>query len=93
MRAVLATTVAALAVAVPAGAVTIPENAFSISSGVQVKTSKDNKTRSCQAGSKRKIIFKSRHPQVLACEQPPKANLVTPDSIAKATAAVLSVLG
>jgi hypothetical protein len=30
---------------------------------------------------------------VLACEQPPKANLTTPDLIAKATAAALSVIG
>ena len=90
----LATAVAALAVAAPAAAVSIPENAsFSLSTAVQAKVSKDNRTRSCQAGSKKRIILKSRHPQVLACEQPPKANLVTPDSIAKATAAALSVLG
>jgi hypothetical protein len=92
MRAVLATTVAALAVAVPAGAVTIPENPFSLSTGAQAKTSRD-KTQSCQAGTKKKIIFKSRHPQVVACEQPPRSNLLTPDSIAKATAAALAVLG
>jgi hypothetical protein len=30
---------------------------------------------------------------VVACEQPPKSNLVPPDAIAKATAAALSALG
>jgi hypothetical protein len=93
MRTVLATAVAALVVAVPAGAVTIPEKTlFSLSSAAQATGSKD-KARSCQAGHKNKVILGSRHPQVVACEQPPRANLLTPDSIAKATAAALSVLG
>jgi hypothetical protein len=93
MRAVFATAVAALAVAVPAGAVSIPEKAtFSLSHATQSTASKD-KARSCQAGHKNKVIVGSRHPQVVACEQPPRANLLTPDSIAKATAAALSVLG
>ena len=34
-----------------------------------------------------------RNPTVVACEQPPKSNLLTPDSIAKATAAALATLG
>jgi hypothetical protein len=90
MRAVLATAVAALAVAVPAGAVSIPEKtSFSLSPAAATK----DKARSCQAGHKNKVILGSHHPQVVACEQPPRSNLLTPDSIAKATAAALSVLG
>jgi hypothetical protein len=92
MRVVFATAVAALALATPAGAVSIPENAFALSSGGQAKAAKD-KTQSCQAGTKRKIILGSRHPQVVACEQPPRSNLLTPDSIAKATAAALAAIG
>ena len=93
MRAVLATAVAALAVATPAGAVSIPETtAFSFSTGVQAKASKD-KNNTCQAGTKKKIIFKSGHPTVVACEQPPRSNLLTPDQIAKAHAAAIAALG
>ncbi len=93
MRAVLATTVAALAVAAPAAAVSIPENAsFALATATQGKATRD-KTKSCQAGSKKKIIFRSGHPPVIACEQPPRPNLVSPDSIAKATAAALAAIG
>ena len=93
MRAVLATTVAVLAVAAPAGAVSIPTSvSFSLASQTQ-QTQKQEKTRSCQAGSRDKVILHNRHPQVVACEQPPKANLTTPDLIAKAAAAALSVIG
>ena len=93
MRAVLATTVAVLAVAAPAGAVSIPTSvSFSLSSRTE-QAKKQEKTRSCQAGSRDKVIFHARHPQVVACEQPPKANLTTPGLIAKATAAALSVIG
>jgi hypothetical protein len=90
MRAVLATGVAALAVAAPAAAVTIPKGVSSALSGAAGQ--RDN-TKSCQAGTEKAIIFKSRHPQVVACEQPPRSNLLTPDQIAKATAAALSALG
>jgi hypothetical protein len=91
MRVVLATAVAALAVAAPAGAVSIPEStAFAISAHVQTKQKEKG---TCQAGSKKKLVFRSGHPPVVACEQPPRSNLMSPDSAAKATAAALSVLG
>jgi hypothetical protein len=91
MRTVLATAVAAFAVAAPAAAVSIPQDAsFTLSAG---KAPSKDKNRSCQAGSDKKVIFKSGHPQVVACEQPPRSNLLSPDSVAKATAAAISVLG
>ena len=93
MRAVLATSVAVLAVAAPAGAVSIPTSVSFSLAGRTEQAQKQEKTRSCQAGSRDKVIFHARHPQVVACEQPPKANLTTPDLIAKATAAALSVIG
>ena len=52
MRAVLATTVAVLAVAAPAGAVSIPTSlSFSLSNRTE-QAKKQEKTRSCQAGSR-----------------------------------------
>jgi len=91
MRALLACAVAALAVAAPAAALNIPKSVSGSLSATQVKTS--DTSRSCQAGSRKKVILKSGHPQVVACEQPPRSSLLTPDSVAKATAAALNVLG
>jgi antitoxin component of MazEF toxin-antitoxin module len=103
MRAVLATAVAALAVAAPAAAVTVPK---SVSSALRVTTpatiaaaTKSDKLHSCQAGDRRARTAETsaaqteRKAAVVACEQPPRSNLLTPDSVAKATAAALSVLG
>jgi hypothetical protein len=103
MRAVLATAVAALAVAAPAAAVNIPK---SVSSALHVSSpaapaaaTKSDKLHSCQAGDRRARTAETsaaqteRKAAVVACEQPPKSNLLTPDSVAKATAAALSVLG
>jgi hypothetical protein len=90
MRAVLATAVAALAVAAPASALSIPKGVW-LSPNVQAKTTDSGK--SCQAGDRRRVIMKSGHAQVVACEQPPKSNLLSPSSVAKATASALNVLG
>src|SRR5436190_15008663 len=103
MRAMIATVGAALAVAAPAGAVSIPP---SISSALRVSSpavlaaaAKTDKLHSCQAGDRRArtgattATQTERRAAVVACEQPPKSNLLTPDSVAKATAAALSVLG
>jgi hypothetical protein len=100
MRAVLATAVAALAVAAPAGAVTIGKSVSNaLHTGplaAQVKASEDAK-RTCQAGArtgaKKTAVGDTRRPPVVACEQPPRSNLLTPDQVAKATAAALQVLG
>jgi hypothetical protein len=92
MRAALATVAAALVAATPAGAITI-DKSVSLAQSIplpQAQTSRD-KTRSCQVGSRRKVILKSKHPQVVACEQPPRANLLGPDAIAKATAALAAI--
>jgi hypothetical protein len=93
MRVVLATVVAALAAAAPAAAINIDSSVSLTKSGVLQPRESPDKTKSCQAGSKKKIIFKSRHPQVVACEQPPRSNLLTPDSVVKSAAAALSALG
>jgi len=103
MRAVLATAVAALDVAAPAGAVTIDKAASSalrVTSLAALKAaSKTDTIRSCQVGDRRTHKNTStasqteRKAATVACEQPPKSNLLTPDSVAKATAAALSALG
>jgi hypothetical protein len=100
MRAVLATVMAALAVAAPAAAVNIGKEvsgALHVGSLAQVKTGQD-KTQTCQAGTRSgkqrsTVVGNTRRPDVVACEQPPRSNLLTPDSVAKATAAALAVLG
>jgi antitoxin component of MazEF toxin-antitoxin module len=105
MRAVLATVVAALAVAAPAAAITIPKNVagkLRVSPAVAVafdQVTKSDKLHSCQAGDRRARTAETsaaqteRKAAVVACEQPPRSNLLTPDSVAKATAAALSVIG
>src|SRR5262249_41287050 len=103
MRAVLAAAVAALAVAAPAAAVTVPKSvssALRVPSPVAVaEAAKSDKLHSCQAGDRRPRTAETsagqteRKAAVVACEQPPRSNLLTPDSVAKATAAALSVLG
>jgi len=62
--------------------------------------SSNDATHTCQAGDRRrdtakrsKIIGDSRKTAVVACEQPPRSSLLTPDQVAKATAAALNVLG
>ena len=103
MRAVLATAVAALAVAAPAAAISVPKSvtsALHVSSPVAVAAAtKGDKLHSCQAGDRRARTGETtagqteRKAAVVACEQPPRSNLLTPDSVAKATAAALSVIG
>jgi hypothetical protein len=100
---VLATAVAALAVAAPAGAFTIGKDATRAlrTSGLpQLTTAAANdKLHSCQVGDRRAragttaATQTERKAAVVACEQPPRSNLLTPDSVAKATAAALAVLG
>ena len=103
MRAVLATAVVALALAAPAAAVNIGK---SVSSALHVSSpaalaaaAKSDKLHSCQVGDRRArtgattAAQAERKAAVVACEQPPKSNLLTPDSVAKATAAALAVLG
>jgi hypothetical protein len=105
MRAVLAAAVAALAVAAPAGAITIPKSVagnLRVSPAVSIafdQAAKSDKLHSCQAGDRRARTAETsaaqteRKAAVVACEQPPRSNLLTPDSVAKATAAALSVIG
>jgi len=56
-----------------------------------------DKSRSCQAGksaaTKTAVLGSAHRTAVVACEQPPKSNLITPNSLAKATAAAIAALG
>ena len=81
MRAIAAASVlAALLIAAPAGAAKARD-----------------KSRSCQAGkavaTKTSVLGSKKRFAVVACEQPPKSNLLAPGTIAKATASALSALG
>jgi len=98
MRVALITALAALAAATPAAAVT---GGFGVSSALHGSTPSltttatgYNKTHSCQAGDRSEKTKRAGGKfAVVACEQPPRSQLVTPDAIAKATAAALSVFG
>jgi hypothetical protein len=102
----LAAVAAALAAASPAAAVNGGggiSKALHHGSGALVVTAAaldQDRNHSCQAEdrkshatSKATRAADPRNPTVVACEQPPKSNLLTPDSIAKATAAALATLG
>ena len=99
MRVALATALAALAAAAPAAAVT---GGFGVSTalhaspfGLAATGAGYNKTHSCQAGDRSAKTRRATGGKfgVVACEQPPRSQLVTPDQIAKATAAALSIFG
>jgi hypothetical protein len=104
MRAVLAAAVTALAVAAPASALTIPRSVaaslrISAPSLAAVTKAKTDKIRSCEVGDRRAHTSTTgaaqteRKAAAVACEQPPKSTPLTPDSVAKATAAALASLG
>ena len=98
---VVAAAVLALAFAAPAGAITGGGGLWAtLHTGTLAATSsvKDGKLHSCQAGDKRSTGTSpagqtEKKAAVVACEQPPRSNLLTPNDVAKATAAALSVLG
>ncbi len=97
-RAAIATAALALVAAAPATAVT---GGYGVSGALRASSlivsssgAGLNKKHSCQAGdrsARTKRVGSKLF--VVACEQPPKSNPITPDMIAKATAAALSVLG
>jgi hypothetical protein len=103
MRVALATALAALAGAAPAAAVT---GGFGVSNALRggylalgTTNSSGVKTRTCQAGKHKTAVTNSTifvgdkgKPGVVACEQPPRSQY-SPETIAKATAAALAVLG
>jgi hypothetical protein len=96
VRFVAAASALALLTAAPAAAVTGGSGIVGVIPIDKAVAAKDN-SRSCQAGQNAKtsagLLGSRRRHAVVACEQPPKSNLITPDQIAKATAAALSVLG
>jgi hypothetical protein len=103
MRVALATALAALVGAAPAAAVT---GGFGVSSALRggyvslaPSDSGKPKTRTCQAGKHKSAVTNSDifvgdkgKPGAVACEQPPRSSY-SPETIAKATAAALAVLG
>jgi hypothetical protein len=105
MRHAVAVALLALVTAAPAAAVT---GGYGIGAKLRVTpvalaqgaAPAADKSRSCQAATRRSapstrtgVLGNTRRPAVVACEQPPRSNLLTPDAVAKATAAALSVLG
>lgn len=98
MRAVAAATFAALVAAAPAAAVGGDLSIAKLGRPLQITVlAGKDKSKSCQAGkndrTKTGLLGSKRRFAVVACEQAPRVNLDTPASIAKATAAALSVLG
>ena len=103
MRVALATVLAALVGAAPAAAVTGgPGVSTALRGGYislgTVKTT-GQKTRTCQAGKHKAAATNSDlfvgdkgKPGAVACEQPPRSSY-SPETIAKATAAALAVIG
>jgi hypothetical protein len=101
VRLVAATAFLALVIASPAAAITGGKGVYAaLHTGTLAVTvaGKDGKLHSCQAGDKRATGTSpagqtERKAAVVACEQPPRSNLLSPNDVAKATAAALSVLG
>ena len=103
MRVALAAALGAFAVASPAAAVT---GGFGVSTALRggyvslaTNDSSKPKTRTCQAGKHKTAVTNSNifvgdkgKPGVVACEQPPRSSY-SPETIAKATAAALAILG
>jgi hypothetical protein len=99
VRAIVAASVLALIFAAPVGAVSGDDSLGSLHLGstLAAKAPTRDKSRSCQAGkstaTKTATLGSKRRFAVVACEQPPKSNLITPSMVAKATASALSALG
>ena len=62
--------------------------------GLTAAGARYDKSHTCQSGDRSaRTKTVGRKTAVVACEQPPRSTLITPDSVAKATAAALSVIG
>jgi hypothetical protein len=98
----IAATALALAVAAPAGAIsgwgvsdTLRRQAVPTAATV---TKKSQQAKTCQAGKREKstaslkVVGGAKNPAVVACEQPPRSDLVTP-ALKSAAAAILSGAG
>ena len=100
MRATLVALLTSLALAGPAAAIPGNEGIYNTLRLGHLTIGKNgvvvDKSRSCQAGtkeSKGNLLGTTKRPAVVACEQPPRSEPLTPDKIGKATAAALGVLG
>jgi hypothetical protein len=104
VRAAIATVALALVAAAPAAALTGGGGVSSALRGGGIVILNSNaasgpKTRTCQAGKHRGAVTNSTlligdkgKPGVVACEQPPRSSY-SAETIAKATAAALAVIG
>ena len=93
-----AAALAGLAVAAPGGAVTIgsaPSAALHRGTVVAVTADASHDQHSCQANRTGDRISSAhtRKFAPVACEQPPKSNLLTPDQISKAVANAMAAIG
>jgi hypothetical protein len=98
----IAATALALTVAAPAGAIsgwgvsdTLRSRAVPAAATV---TKKSEQAKTCQAGKREKttaslkVVGGAKNPAVVACEQPPRSDLVTP-ALKSAAATILSGAG
>jgi hypothetical protein len=96
----LAASMLALAIAAPASALSDYGASTALSISVTVDGAKsDAKTHTCQAGrshvsagARSTIVGNARKTAVVACEQPPRSEIVTP-TLKQAAAAATAVLG
>src|SRR5579863_402221 len=69
--------------------------------GLTQVSAKSSKTHTCQAGSRRRrvssersaLIGSSRQTAVVACEQPPRSQLLLPQTLSRAVASALAAIG
>jgi hypothetical protein len=98
----VAVSIAALAVAAPAGALSgygVAPHLSASGPAITEKAKSDAKTHTCQAGHTREsvrahstIVGTARKTAVVACEQPPRSELLGP-ALKQAAANVLAALG
>lgn len=100
MRTFAAACVAALLGAAPAAAVSGKLAIAKLGRPIQLTTlatAGKDKSQTCQAGKSKRtktgLIGTKQRFAVVACEQPPRSEFVTPSAVAKATAAALATLG
>jgi hypothetical protein len=97
----IAATALALAVAAPAGAITgwgVSETLRARVVPTAATVTKSRQAKTCQAGKREKtraslkVVGNAKNPAVVACEQPPRSDLVTP-ALKSASATILSGAG
>jgi hypothetical protein len=99
---VLAASALALVGAAPAAAVTGAGFSHALRSGnavtIAIRTTRTSKNQTCQAQNRKStakaaLLGNAHKFAVVACEQPPRSQLVTPTMLKQATASALATLG